>query len=113
MERGRGEHEDDGACGQVTGTGHRYWACPRVQAGQEESDPEDPGLLMDQVLSQLPTGNSCLLAGNFNGHSVLWDTVQPSDSRGERIEEWIADNDLICSNTGTSTCTNRVTAECP
>ena len=59
------------------------------------------------VLSQLPTENSCFLAGDFNGHSALWDTVQPIDSRGERIEEWIADNNLICSNDGTSTCTNR------
>ena len=43
-----GEHEDDGACGQLTGTEHRYWACPRVQTGQEEPDPEDSGLLMHQ-----------------------------------------------------------------
>ena len=71
------------------------------------SPNRDTGDVEVLVLSQLPTENSCFLAGDFNGHSALWDTVQPSDSRGERIEEWIADNNLICSNDGTSTCTNR------
>ena len=69
----------------------------------------DTGDVEVLVLSQLPIGNNCFLTGDFNEHSVLWDTVQPSDSRGERIEEWIADNDHICSNDGTSTCTNRAT----
>ena len=47
----------------------------------------DTGDVEVLVLSQLPTGNCCFLAGDFNGPSAFWETVQPSDSRGKRIEE--------------------------
>ena len=60
----------------------------------------DTGDVEVLVLSQLPTGNNCFLAGDFNGHSVLWDTVQLSDSRGERIEEWIAETISSAATTG-------------
>ena len=63
----------------------------------------------DIVLSELPTGANCVTGRDFNGHSLLWDPVQPCDSRGERMEEWISDNDLLCANDGSSTCTNRST----
>jgi hypothetical protein len=64
------------------------------------------------VLSHIPTPCNGFCAGDFNGHSPLWDNSQPTDSRGTRIEEWIADSNLTCANDGSPTRTNRGTGGC-
>ena len=30
----------------------------------------------------LPAGNRCVIMGDFNAHSQLWDPIQPPDERG-------------------------------
>ena len=40
---------------------------------------------------------------------LLWDSVQPSDGRGEEIEDWLIDNDLNLLNDGSPTRVNRTT----
>ena len=55
----------------------------------------------------IPASGLCFIAGDVNGHSVLWDNRQPPDSRGERIEEWLADCNMHCVNDGSPTRTNR------
>ena len=52
------------------------------------------------VLDNLPISQDCSVAGGINAHSSLWDPLQPQDSRGDRIEEWLADNNLLCANDG-------------
>ena len=61
------------------------------------------------VLDNLPSGVDCFYGGDVNAHSRLWDLHQPQDSRGDRIEEWMADSDLLCANDGTPTRINRGT----
>ncbi len=34
-------------------------------------------------------GHLTFLGGNLNAHSPLWDTNQPSDARGEQLEDWV------------------------
>ena len=61
------------------------------------------------VLDNLSSGVDCFYGGDVHAHSHLWDLHQTQDSRGDRIEEWMADNDLLCANDGTRTSINRGT----
>jgi len=37
----------------------------------------------------IPTHDSSIICGDFNGHPSLWDSIQPVDTRGEKIIDWI------------------------
>jgi ribonuclease HI len=50
-----------------------------------------------------------IFGGDFNGHSPLWDNLQPSDERGEALEEWVAGQGLAVLNDGSATRVNRAT----
>ena len=49
-----------------------------------------------------PSPTSIIL-GDFNGHSQLWNPLQPPDARGDKILGWILDNDLQILNDGSDT----------
>ena len=53
--------------------------------------------------SIIKPGPSSLLLGNLNGHSQMWDPIQPQDQRGDKILDWILDNDLHILNDGSAT----------
>ena len=36
----------------------------------------------------IPTSAEPIITGDLNGHSPLWDLIQPTDVRGEEIEDW-------------------------
>ena len=57
----------------------------------------------------IPTSEACLIAGDFNGHSKLWDNHQPSDKRGDDIVDFTLHNNLFLCNKGTPTRINRGT----
>ena len=57
----------------------------------------------------LPASNNCVIAGDFNGHSGIWDPFQPEDSMGNKIVDYMLKNDLICCNDGSHTRVSRVT----
>jgi len=38
------------------------------------------------VIKFSPGAKECLIAGDFNGYSPLWDNVQLTDQKGEEIE---------------------------
>ena len=57
----------------------------------------------------IPTWESSIICGDFNGHTPLWDSDQPHDDRGEQILDWLIEKDLEILNDGTSTHTNRQT----
>ena len=58
----------------------------------------------------IPTAASSLIAGDFNAHNILWDEGQPPDERGDKLIEWMVENDLTLLNSGESTRTNIATA---
>ena len=60
-------------------------------------------------LSWLPLEPNTIYAGDFNGHSLLWDDNVIFDARGKAIEDWILSNSLVCLNTGTATRINKAT----
>ena len=53
---------------------------------------------------------SSLILDNFNGHSQMWDPLQPTYSHGDKILNWILDNDLHILNDGSATWTSRITS---
>ena len=59
--------------------------------------------------SLIKPGPSSLLLGDLNGHSQMWDPIQPQDQRGDEILDWILDNDLHILNDGSATRTSRIT----
>ena len=50
-----------------------------------------------------------IIIGDFNSHSHLWDHVQPPDAWGDKITDWIINNDLHVLNDGSPTRTSRIT----
>ena len=50
-----------------------------------------------------------IIVGDFNGHSHLWDPVQPPDARGNELKGWIYDRNLQILNDGSPTRTSRIT----
>ena len=57
----------------------------------------------------IPVSDNCVVAGDFNGHSGIWDPFQPEDSRGNKIVDYILANDLVCCNNGSHTRVSRIT----
>ena len=57
-------------------------------------------------LSWIPVQSNSVYAGDFNGHSQIWDEIQPTDARGEQILDWVLENDLQCMNDGSPTRLN-------
>ena len=49
-----------------------------------------------------------IILGNLNGHSQIWNLIQPQDQRGDEILDWILDNDLYIRNEGAATRTSRI-----
>ena len=60
-------------------------------------------------VDEIPTSDDCLIVGELNGHSPLWDPIQPPDTRGEEIENWMINEDLVILNDGSGTHVNRIT----
>ena len=47
--------------------------------------------------------------GDFNGHSPMWNGVQPEDERGDAMVDWVTDKHLSILNDGSATRVNRET----
>ena len=60
-------------------------------------------------LSWIPVKKNSICAGDLNGHSRLWDDIQPEDDEGLRIVNWMLENNLVCMNDGSPTRINRGT----
>ena len=66
-----------------------------------------------------PSQNCDIIAGDVNAHALSWDSSMeleanhggPEFIRGEMIEGWMADKDMICMNDGTTTYTDRRTGK--
>ena len=57
----------------------------------------------------IPALKSSLICGDFNGHSPIWDGIQPGNSRGNAMVDWVADENLNILNDGSATRVNRET----
>ncbi len=55
-------------------------------------------------------GHLTFLGGDLNAHSPLWDTNQPSDARGEQLEDWVIAHSASVLNDGTATLLNWATS---
>ena len=55
----------------------------------------------------IPCMESSLICGDFNAHSVLWDSRIDPDQRGDSLVEWIFDNNLTVLNNGDATRIDR------
>ena len=53
--------------------------------------------------SLIKPGPSSIFLGDLNGHSQMWDPIQPQDQRGDKILDWILNNDLHILNDGSAT----------
>ena len=73
--------------------------CPPVNSKGQTINTEVAG-------EMIPTAASCLIAGDFNAHSMLWDEFQPPDERGDKLIDWMAVNDLTLLNSGEHTRIN-------
>ena len=52
--------------------------------------------------------------GDINAHSTIWDDNARNgvtDRRGEKIEDWLAENNMACINTGEATHISRSTGK--
>ena len=55
-----------------------------------------------------------ILLGDINAHSTIWDDIarnDVTDRRGEKIEDWLAENNMACINTGEATHVSRSTGK--
>ena len=59
--------------------------------------------------SLIKPGPASLILGELNGHSQMWDQIQPQDQREDEILDWILDNDLHILNDGSATRNSRIT----
>ncbi len=59
--------------------------------------------------ARLQMGHLTFLGRDLNSHSPLWDTNQPSDARGEQLEDWIIAHSASVLNDGTTTLLDRAT----
>ena len=60
--------------------------------------------------SLIKPGPSSLILGDLNGHSQMWDTLQPQDQHDDEILDWILDNNLHILNYGSATQTSQITS---
>ncbi|GFR76866.1 hypothetical protein ElyMa_000494200 [Elysia marginata] len=68
----------------------------------KESDPNDHRI-QNFKPTLLPSGKNCLILGDLNAHSPIWDQWQPRNSIGELIEDFVVDKDLTILNEGSAT----------
>ncbi len=54
-------------------------------------------------------GHLAFLGGDLKAHSPLWDTNQPSDARGEQLEDLVIARSASVLNDGTAALLNRIT----
>jgi ribonuclease HI len=92
--------------------GKRKWAqfcnlyCPPVRS-------HSAGQNIRLATESIPTSAESVILGDFNAHSPIWDLSQPSDARGETIEDWIVTNNLTVLNDGRHTRINRNANDTP
>ena len=63
----------------------------------------------DFNITWIPVSDVCVIAGDFNGHSKLWDRNQPNDKRGDDIVDFTLTHNLFLCNDGSPTRINRGT----
>ncbi len=57
----------------------------------------------------LPVSDTAVIAGDFNGHNKLWDSIQPEDEMGDKIADFMVREELVCCNDWVHTRVNRIT----
>ena len=60
------------------------------------------------VTNIIPTSENCIIVGDFNSHSPVWDRDFTPDKRGEEVEDWLIAEDLEVLNSGVPTRISRM-----
>ena len=60
------------------------------------------------VTNIIPTSENCIIVGDFNSHSPVWDRDFTTDKRGEEVEDWLIAEDLEVLNSGVPTRISRM-----
>ena len=63
----------------------------------------------ERHIDWIPASKNCIIAGDWNGHSGIWDPIQPEDAMGGKVVDYMLANDLICCNSGSHTRVSRAT----
>ena len=72
--------------------------------------PHSKGQVISLRPDIIPTNDPCIICGDFNAHSPIWDPHVPSDNRGEEVIDWLMANSLTSMNDGQPTHINRATS---
>ena len=72
--------------------------------------PHSKGQVINFRPDIIPTSDPCIICGDFNAHSAVWDPHVPSDNRGEEVIDWLVSNSLTSLNDGKPTHINRATS---
>lgn len=96
---------------QGHGYGYTYVKTPVYTIFSCYSSGNQELTVLEQMLDEITTlirksNNKCIIAGDFNCKSTLWG-MNKTDIRGSKMEEWVAELDLLLLNDG-----NEPTFEC-
>ena len=72
--------------------------------------PNSTGQTIDFSVDHVPHSDRCIITGDFNAHSPLWDSRQPPDQRGAMLEVCTMSEELSVLNDGSHTRINKQTA---
>ena len=63
----------------------------------------NPGMISNVKTHKWPRKEYDIVLGDINAHSILWDNSARPDERGAEVEEWLAEHDMHCLNSGEPT----------
>jgi hypothetical protein len=63
----------------------------------------NPEMISNIKPDKWPRKEFDIVLGDINAHSTLWDHSAKPDSRGDLVEEWLAEHDMHCLNSGEPT----------
>ena len=71
--------------------------CPPTRGSQQGSEFDT---------RELPYAENTIVGGDLNAHSRLWDSWQPEDRLGEKVEDWLVEKNFSVANDGEATRVN-------
>ena len=71
--------------------------CPPTRGSQQGSEFDT---------RELPYDENTIVGGDLNAHSRLWDSWQPEDRLGEKVEDWLVEKNFSVANDGEATRVN-------
>ena len=87
-------------CKKGTGNGYVYIQLNDLTIVSLYASPNEPTINLERILDEVSAvthrARQCVVTGDFNAKSPLWD--MPSDARGRIVEAWAAANNFYLEN---------------